>query len=122
MPTRNIIGERRVSSKKSLDVQKCCVSVAKHVAVLINRLTSTSLALKDSIKEHWKTVAMVDQCQRIASSWKRQSTLIQPIELFKRFSIVFLRMSKQRKDCLTFIQKDQWEMLEYTQNPYTCKF
>ena len=31
---------------------------------MINRLTSTSLAAKDSTKEHWKTLAM-DQCQSI---------------------------------------------------------
>ena len=66
MPTRNMIKESQVSSKKSLDVQRCCVSVAKHIVVMINRLTSTSLAAKDSTKEHWKSVAMVDQCQSIA--------------------------------------------------------
>ena len=68
MPTRNTIRENRISSKKSLGVQKCCVSVAKHIVVMINRLTSTSLAAKDSIKEHWKSVAMVDQWQVIAKS------------------------------------------------------
>ena len=51
--TRNMIRESRVSSGKSLDVQKCCASVAKHFVVLINRLLSTSLAARDSIKEHW---------------------------------------------------------------------
>ena len=65
--TRSMIGESRVSSKKSLDVQKCCVSVAKHIVVMINRLTSTSSAAKDSIEEHWKTVAM-DQYQSIERS------------------------------------------------------
>ena len=68
MSTRNMIGESQVSSKKSLCVQKCCVSVAKHIVVMIPRLTSTSLAAKDSIKEHWKSVAMVDQCQNNAKS------------------------------------------------------
>ena len=65
--TRSLIRESRVSSKKSLDVQNFCVSVAKHIVAMINRLTSTSLAAKDSIKEHWKTVAM-DQCQSIEKS------------------------------------------------------
>ena len=69
LPTRNITRESRVSSKKSLDVQRCCVSVAKHIVVLINRLTSTSLATKDSIKEYWKTVAM-DQCRTIEKCWR----------------------------------------------------
>ena len=50
MPTRNMIREGRVSSKKSLDVQKCCVSVAKHIVVMIKRPTSTSLAVKESKK------------------------------------------------------------------------
>ena len=58
MTTRNMIRENRVSSKKSLDVQKCCVSVAKHIVVMKNRLTSTSLPAKDSIKEHWKSMAI----------------------------------------------------------------
>ena len=58
--------ESQVSSKKSLEKQNCCVSVAKRIVVMINRLTSTSLAAKDSTKEHWKSVAMVDQCQSIA--------------------------------------------------------
>ena len=70
MPTRNKIGESRASSKKNLDVQKCCVSVAKHVVFMISILTSTSLAAEDSIKEHYKTLAMVDQCQSIAKCWK----------------------------------------------------
>ena len=30
IPTRNMIKESRAFSKKILDVQKCCVSVAKH--------------------------------------------------------------------------------------------
>ena len=66
MSTRNMIRLSRVSSKKSLDVQKSCVCVAKHIVVMISVLTSTSLAAKASIKEHWKSVAMVDQCQNIA--------------------------------------------------------
>ena len=66
MPTKNMIKESQVSSKESLDVQKCCISVAKDIVVMIHRLTSTSLAAKDSTKEHWKSVAMVDQCQSIA--------------------------------------------------------
>ena len=68
LTTKNMIRERQASSKKRLDVQKCCVSLEKHIVVMINRLTSTSLAAKDSIKEHWKSVAMVDQCQKIAKS------------------------------------------------------
>ena len=62
MSTKNMIRGSQVSSKKNLGVQKCCVSVAKHIVVMINRLTSTSLAAKDSIKEHWKSVAIVDEC------------------------------------------------------------
>ena len=64
--TRNTIRESRASSKKSLGVQKCCVSVAKHISVIINGLTNTSLVPKDSAKEQWNTVAMVDQSQIIA--------------------------------------------------------
>ena len=60
--TRNMIRENRASSKKNLDVEKFCVSVAKHIVVIIIILLSKSLAAKDSIEEHWKTVAMVDQC------------------------------------------------------------
>ena len=66
--TRNIIKRVPVLLKKILVEQKCCVSVAKHIVVMINRPTSTSLAAKDSIKENWKSVAMVDQCQNIAKS------------------------------------------------------
>ena len=39
MPTRSTIRESRVSSNKSLDVQKCCESVATPIVVMINRLT-----------------------------------------------------------------------------------
>ena len=66
MSTRNMIRESLVSSKKSLDVQKLCACVAKHIAVMRNRLISTSIAAKDSRKEHWKSVVMVDQCQSTA--------------------------------------------------------
>ena len=52
VPTRNKIREKRVSSKNNLDVPKCCVFVAKHIVVMISILTRTSLAAKDSIKEH----------------------------------------------------------------------
>ena len=52
IPARNMIRESRASSKKNLDVQKCCVSVAKQFVVMISILTSTSLAAKVSIKEH----------------------------------------------------------------------
>ena len=65
MPTTNMIGESRASSKESLDVQKCCVSVSKHIVVMISILTNTSLAANDSIKELFKTVDL-DQCQIIA--------------------------------------------------------
>ena len=68
MSTRNMIRENQVSSKKSLDVQKCCVSVPKHIVVMIKRLKSTPV--KDSIKEYWKSVAMADQCQSIATGWR----------------------------------------------------
>ena len=68
MSTRNMIRESQVSSKKSLGFQKCCVSVAKHIVVLIIIVTSTSLAAKDSKKEHWKSVALVHQSQNIAKS------------------------------------------------------
>ena len=70
MSTRNVIRvrESQVSSRKSLDVQKSCVSVAKYIVVMVKRLTSTNLAAKDPIKEHWKSVAMVDHCQSIAKS------------------------------------------------------
>ena len=105
MSKRNMIRENQVYLKKGLDVQKCCTCVAKDIVVMINRLTSTSLAAKDSTKEHWKTVEM-DPCQSIAKCYKRLSMLLQPIEDFEQFSIVLLRMSKQRKDCLTFIQNE----------------
>ena len=69
MPTKNMIRESRVSSKRSLDVQKCCVSVPRQIVVLINRLTGTSLAASDWIKGYWKNAAMVNQSQNIAKSW-----------------------------------------------------
>ena len=66
MSARNMTRGNLVSSKKNLDVQKGCIAAAKHNVVSKIRLTSTSLAAKDSIKEHWTTVAMVDHCQSIA--------------------------------------------------------
>ena len=107
MSTRSMIRESRFSSKKSLDVQKCCVSVAKHIVVMMNRLTNTILAAKVSKKEHWKSVAMMDQWHNMANCWKRQSTLLQLTEDFERISIVLRRMNKQRKDCFTFIKKSR---------------
>ena len=65
MSTRNMMRESRVSSEKSLDEQKFCVYVAKHIVVKINRLTGTNSVARDSIKELWKTVEM-DPCQSIA--------------------------------------------------------
>ena len=105
LSTRDMKRESRASSKKRLDVQKCCVSVAKHNVFTISTLTSTGVAAKDSIKEHWKTVAM-EQCQGIAKCWRNQLIELQPIEDFERFSIVLLRMNKQREDCPTFFKKN----------------
>ena len=70
IPTRNMIWENRASSKKNLDVHKCCVSVATHNIVLMSKVTSTSLPAKVSIKKHCKIVVMVDQCQSIAKCWR----------------------------------------------------
>ena len=95
LPTRNMIRESRNYLKKSLDVQNCCACVTKPIVVAIERVTSTNSVTRDSLKELWKTVEM-DPCQSIAKFWKRQSTLIQPIEDFERFGIVLLRMNKER--------------------------
>ena len=55
---------------------------------------------------------------KIAKFYKRQTTLLQQIKDFEVFSIVLLRMNKQRRDCLTFIQKEYKKKMEYIQNPY----
>ena len=47
IPTRKMIIKSRASSENNLDVQKCCVSVAKQIVVMISKLRSTSLAAKD---------------------------------------------------------------------------
>ena len=94
-----MIRESRDYLKKNLDVQKCCACVAKPIAARIERITSTNPKARDSKKELWKTVEM-DPCQSIAKFWKKQSTLLQPIEDFERFSIVLLRMNKERIDLL----------------------
>ena len=70
IPARNMMKESRASPKKNLDVPKCCVSVAKHNVVMISKLKITSLAAKDSIKEHWKIVVNVDQGQNIVKCWR----------------------------------------------------
>ena len=101
-----MIRENVVSSKKSLDVQKCCVAVLKIIVVIMIRLTSTSLAANDSKKEHWKTVAIVDQCQSFAKFWRNLLIQLQPKKYFKLFSIVLLRMNKQRKDVLLLSKKN----------------
>ena len=49
--------ESQVSSKKTLGVQKCCVSVAKHIVVMIKRLTSTSLAASK-----WLNKRTLEEC------------------------------------------------------------
>ena len=51
MSTRSMIRESQVSSKKSLYVRKCFVSVTKLIVVMINRLNSTRLAARDLIKK-----------------------------------------------------------------------
>ena len=70
IPTRKMIRESRASSKRNLGVQICCVSVAKFIVVMISKPTNTSLAAEDPIKEHWKVVVMVDQCQNITKCWR----------------------------------------------------
>ena len=105
MPTRNMIRESWDYLKKSLDVQKCCACVAKPIVATVKRVTSTNSVARDSTRELQKTVEM-DPRQSIAKCYKKQSTLIQPIEDFEHICIVLLRMDKQRKDCFTFIRKE----------------
>ena len=85
-------------------MQKCCVSVAKHIAVMINRLTSTNLAAKDSKKRTFGDCGdgPMSKCWKVL---EEAATLLQPIDDFDRFSIVLLRMNNQREDCLTFFPK-----------------
>ena len=105
MPTRNMIMENWDYFKKNSGVRKCCACAAKHIVVMINRVTTTNSVARESTKELWKTVEM-DPSQSIAKCYKRQSTLFQPIGDFERFLIVLLDMNKQRKDCVSFIQKE----------------
>ena len=62
---KNVIRESRDYLKKNSGVRKCCACVAKHIVVTINRLTNTSSAANDSIRELWKTVE-TDPCRNIA--------------------------------------------------------
>ena len=102
---RSMIRESRDYIKKNSGVQKCCPCIAKPIVATIERVTSANSVARDSIKELWRTVEM-DSCHSIAMFWKRQSTILQPIEDFERFSVVLLRMNKRRKDCLTFIRNE----------------
>ena len=103
--TRGMIRGSRDYLKTISGVQKCCACVAKPSVVTIERVTSKNSVTRDSIKELWKTVEM-DPRQSIGKLWKRQSTLLQPIEDFERFSIVLLHMNKQRKVCLLLSKKN----------------
>ena len=76
---RNKIRENRDYLKKILEVQKCCVFLAKPIVATIERVASTDSVAGRSIEELKKTVEM-DPCQRFAKCYKRQSTLLQPIE------------------------------------------
>ena len=67
--------------KENSGVLKCCACVAKLIVATIERVTSTNSVVRDSTKELWKTVEM-GPCQSIGKCYKRQSTLLQPIEDF----------------------------------------
>ena len=69
MSTRNMIRESRVSSKKSLDVQKCCACVRQTYGCYDKQTNKNKFSSKGHTKKHWKTVAM-DQCQSIAKCWR----------------------------------------------------
>ena len=51
MPTRNMVRESRDYLKKSLDLQNCCACAAKPIVATIQRVTSSKLVARDSIKE-----------------------------------------------------------------------
>ena len=89
-----MIRENRDFLKNSFEGQKCCARVAKPTVATIERVTSTNSVAGDSIKELLKSVEM-DPCQSIAKCYKRQPTLLQSKEDFKRFNIVLLRLNKQ---------------------------
>ena len=61
MSTRNMIRESQVSSKKSLGVQKCCVS-SETYCCYDKHTHKHKFSSKGLNKEHWKSVATVDQC------------------------------------------------------------
>ena len=96
MSTRNMTRDKRDCLKKKSGVPKCCACVAIPTVATIERVTSKNSVARDSMKELWKTVEM-DPCQSIAKFWKRQSTLLQPIEDFEQWNIVLQSTSRQKR-------------------------
>ena len=54
--TRSMIRESWEYLKKNSGVRKCCACVAKTIVATIERVKSTNLVARDSIKELWKTL------------------------------------------------------------------
>ena len=101
--TRSIIRESRDCLKKNSGVPKCCACVAKSIVATIERVTSTNSVARDSIKNLWKTVEM-GPCQSNGKCYRKQSTLLQPIEGFEQWNIALQPTNRQKSDCLISTQ------------------
>ena len=67
--TRSMIRENRDCLKKNSGVQKCCACVAKRIVATIERVTSTNLVARDSIKNsgrlwRWTHVKVSESVRR----------------------------------------------------------
>ena len=67
MSTRNRMREPGLIKEEFICAEMLCFC-SKTYCVMMSVVTSTSLSAKDSIKEHWKSVAMFVQWQSIAKS------------------------------------------------------
>ena len=105
MPTKNMKREIRVSSKESLDVQKCCVPVAEYIVVLINRLISTSLAAMDSTKKTLEDCG--DEPMSKSRKAMEESVIVTSTNKgFRTIQHSVATYEQTKKDCLTSMQKE----------------
>ena len=119
-PTRNMIKESRVSSKKSLDVQKCCVSSKTNCFYdkQTNKYKFSSKGLKKRTLEDCGDGPMSKYCKVLEESVNVTSTT-------RGFWTVqhSVAKNKQTKKGLSYFHpKRIVEKMENTQNPYTSKF
>ena len=108
---KSTLDEKLAYLKKNSATQSWFVCVA---TILLHDTQSNKFKFNSKrwIKECLEAV-VIDQCPKNAKIWGRLSIKHQQIEVLAKNNMLLPHMSKQRRDCQTFIPLEMFNKMEY---------